>query len=243
MIGNLFGQDSSILDDESFKWYSLTHAFGADRKHKQAYLDAHKESNACLTEGLWKALDIAIAAIEEHVPNLVSFSESVVDQNPWERISSVPTNSKIVDKSAESPSVEASLFSLVHNFVGHLATTSLMGSEFLEFYPSVLDDLWDFDNGLKYLILGFPRWIPVRSLVKARLARQRLQNGINAFHRALDKIAAGHEPGYPWTDMGDISAVMRERSAGWRARGLTPGIKGACDLNLLWKSVLDWGVF
>ncbi len=243
MIETLFKKTSSVVDDESFRWYSLTNAFGADWREKQAYLDAHRKSNVSLSDSLRRDLETTIKAVEEHVPNFVSFSESVVDQNPWERTSCVPTSLKAGVGSAGSPSVEVSLFSLVQNFVGHLTTTSLTGSEFLEHYPSVLNDLWDFDNGFKYLILGFPRWFPISSLTKAHLARQTLKNGINAFHKALDRTVAGDESGFPSTDMCDVSAVMKERSAVWRAHGLPPGVKGACDLEFLWKSVLHPGAF
>lgn len=239
MIGDLFELDSSVFDNGPFRWYALTNAFNADRRHKQPYLDAYKESIACLTNGLRKALQTTVEAMKRDVPNLVSFSESVVDQNPCERISSASNRFTVGDGSAGSPAVEVGLFSLVQNFVGHLTLTSLVGSEFLEHYPSILDDLRDFDNGFEYLTLGAPRWFPIPSIAKAHFARQRLKNGINAFHKALDGIAAGGEPGYPWTDMGDVSAVMKERNAVWRAHGLTPGVKGACDLNLLWKSVFN----
>ena len=242
MIETLLVLDSSFIDDETFKWYSLTSVFGANRRHKQAYLDVHRKSNACLRNGLWKDLEaIIITSVEERVSTLVSFSKSVVDQNPWERISSVPTKLQAADDTVGSPSVEVCLFSLVQNFVGHLTTSSLTGSEFLEHYPSMLDDLWSFDNGFKYLIIGFPCWFPIPSLTKAHLARQRLKTGFNAFHKALDQVAVGDEPEFPWRDMGDVSAVMKGRSAVWRAHRLSHGVKGACDLDLLWKSVLHPG--
>ena len=235
MIEQLFEQESSVIDDESFRWYSLTNAFGADSIYKQAYLNAHRASKACLVNGLPTVLETTLLAIEENVPNMVSFSESIVDQFPWERISSMPTNPTPGDNTTASPSLEISLFPLVKNFVAHITTTALMGTDFHDRYPWFLDDLWDFDDGYKYLLLGFPRWFPIRSLTKAHLARQRLKIEINEFHRALKINEDGREPGYPRTAMGDASRLMKARSDVWRQHGLSGSVQGACDLALLWK--------
>ena len=229
--------DSSVIDDESFRWYSLINAFGADGTHKQAYSNAHGETKACLTNGLPKVLGTTLFAIEENVPNMISFSKSIVDQPSWERISSVPTNPTAGDDSAASPSLEISLFLLIQNFVAHITTTSIMGFDFHDHYPWFLDDIWDLDNGFKYLLLGFPRWLPIQSLTKAHLARQRLKSEINEFHRALQVTKDEREPAYPLTAMGGVSAVMKDRSEVWREHGSTADVQVSRDLDLLWKSV------
>ena len=74
------------------------------------------------------------------------------------------------------------LFSLIRNSVGYIPASSLMGSEFMELYPSVTQDISDVDGGFKYLLLGFPRWVPIRSLTRAPMARFNLLNGIKSFH-------------------------------------------------------------
>jgi hypothetical protein len=74
---------------------------------------------------LSNAMAMTIRHIEEHTPNLVSFAGSVVDQAVWERAAHL----EVVPGSA--PTVEASLFPLVRNFVGDLASKVLMGRDFM----------------------------------------------------------------------------------------------------------------
>ena len=238
MIEALSKQDS-VFDNKAFTWYTLTRVFGADQSHKHNFLDAETESHASLDIGLQHTTDTTINSIMDYVPSLVSFSKSVIDQSLWERFGCVSTTLNVKDGSPGSQYVEATLISLVRNFVGSLVTTSLLGSDFVEQYPSFLEDLQDFDAGFKYLMVGCPRWFAIRSLMKAHLARQRLKIGINASHSALDRTAAGDEPSFPWTaDMGDVSALMTKRNAIWSAHELSPETRGACDLELLWRSFI-----
>jgi hypothetical protein len=79
---------------------------------------------------LSNAIAITVRRIEERTPNLVSFAGSVVDQTVWERAAHL----EIVPSSG--PTVEASLFPLVRNFVGDLACEVLMGRNFMEVRPS-----------------------------------------------------------------------------------------------------------
>ena len=159
--------------------------------------------------------------IQLQIPHLVSFSEGLVDQSPWERSS----HAELVNHDA----VEVNLFSLITTFAGHAILPSLLGSEFLDAYPGIFNDLLKLDGSIKYLLLGLPRWFPIAST-----ARRRLDNSIDSFHRALDKVAAGSKPDLPWRDMSDVSQEMKDRCALWRKHGLPPAVKGPLDLQLLW---------
>ena len=159
--------------------------------------------------------------IQLQIPHLVSFSEGLVDQSPWERSS----HAELVNHDA----VEVNLFSLITTFAGHAILPSLLGSEFLDAYPGIFNDLLKLDGSIKYLLLGLPRWFPIAST-----ARHRLDNSIDSFHRALDKVAAGSKPDLPWRDMSDVSQEMKGRCALWRKHGLPPAVKGPLDLQLLW---------
>lgn len=167
-----------------------------------------------------------IQGLRSQLPNLVSFSEGVVDQNIWERSS----HAELVHKNE----VEIDFFTFIRAFFGHTTMPSLLGSEFLDVYPGVFDDLHDFDSSLKYLLLGLPRWFPMQSLAKANIARHRLDNAIDSFHKALDTTAAGDSPEQPWRDLSDVSQTMNARSAVWRKYKLPPALKGPLDLQLLW---------
>lgn len=184
-------------------------------------------------------MKLIIAGINANIPSLLSFSDSVVDQNLWERDGYLLMNVDRQSGNQESLAVEASLFPLIRNFVGHVSVSSMMGAEFLEHYPNTLNILWDFDDGFKYMILGLPRWFPILSLPKAHIARLNLLNAFGTFHRALDQVTAGGHAEVPWRDMNDVSALMRDRSAVWQAHGLGTEVRGPCDLALIWQSVLN----
>ena len=209
----------------TLQWFSLCRVFGADRKYEQLFLDAQQDLKPDSTQSQ-TLLGSMLQNTQLHLPNLVTFSHGAIDQNIWERSSTA----KLVGAGA----VTVDLFALIRAFVGHMTFPSLLGSEFLDVYPGVFEDLYEFDKSLKYLLVGLPRWFPIQSLAKASIARHRLDNAIDSFHRALDKAAVGEMPGPPWRDLSDVSQVMRTRSAVWRKHNLPPAVRGPLDLQLLW---------
>jgi hypothetical protein len=237
LINSVF--ENSTLNIEKVRWSLLTRFFGADRRRKHEYTNAHPDASACLHNGLLEGegpsqtpLTAALKSrIQECMPNLVSFSESIVDQNEWERAACSLVKPKY---GHDSPSVEVSLFTLIRNFTGHVVLPTLVGSEFLQAYPSTLDDLWDLDGGFKYMILGLPRLLGIPSLTRAHVARRRLLSAMDSFHRGLDMNAAGDESEQPWRDLSDVGEMMTERSAVWSKRCTSRAIKASCDLSLLW---------
>lgn len=164
--------------------------------------------------------------IQLQIPYLVSLSGGLVDQSPWERSS----HAELVNDDA----VEVDLFTLITAFAGHAILPSLLGSEFLDEYPGIFNDLRKLDSSMKYLLLGLPRWFPIESLASANIARHRLDNSIDSFHRALDNVVAGGKPDLPWREMSDVSQEMKARCALWRKHDLPPAVKGPLDLQLLW---------
>lgn len=165
-----------------------------------------------------------IRGIQGHTPELVSFSTSIVDQNIWER-----TASPIIHTSA----VEINLFTLIKNFVGHVSLPSLVGTDFLEAYPTTLDDLWDLDGGFKWLILGVNRLLGIPSLTRAHIARRRLLHALHTFHAALDRVHAGHEPDEPFRQLSDVGRLLETSRWLWRSNSLRD-VDGLYDLSLLW---------
>lgn len=237
MINSIF--ENPALSVDKIRWSRLTNVFGAGRKRGKEYSNAHFDASACLQSELLKGSNLSQTAqsnalksrIQEHVPSLVSFNESIIDQSDWERAAYVLVKPKY---GHDSPSVEVSLFTLIRNFTGHAALPTIIGSEFLEAYPSTLDDLWDLDGGFRYLTLDLPRLLGIPSLTRAHIARRRLLNAMDSFHRALDQTAAGDESEQPWRDLSDVGGMMKERSAIWRKHGTSRAVKGPCDLSLLW---------
>ena len=163
--------------------------------------------------------------IHEQVPNLVSFSESIVDQNPWERSAYA-----VLHTSA----VEVSLFTLIRNFVGHISLPPLFGTEFLEAYPNTLDDLWDLEGGYRWLMFDMPRWLGIPALTRAHIARRRLLDTMRSLEKSMDLVAEDKEPRKPWRDLSDVGIILHKRSRVWRANGTPQEVRGTSNLNLLW---------
>lgn len=240
LINVIFEDSSTPLTFDIVRWSLLINVFGANKRLKDDYGRACSDAQACLINGLLLEPGVSeftrktMLGIQEHTPNLVSFSESIVDQSQWER--AADANLQVADvRSIAGPlAVEVNLFSLIRNFVGNVALPSLVGTEFLDVYPRALDDLWDLDGGFNYLTLGLPRWFPIPSLTKAHIARRNLLEGISSFHEAIDKVAAGEEPHQPWVEVRDVGHIMRERSSVWRAHGTPSKLKAPFDLSLLW---------
>jgi len=222
-------QPKDVVDSAPVTWSLLCRAFGADIKQQQRFLDIHQELQAsCSKSVLQEALSkTTTQIIQSQAPNLVSFASGMIDQNLWER----PSHTSVIG----SETVESDFFPLVENFVGYAALTALLGTDFMAVYPSILEDLKDLDSGMKYLMLGIPRWFPLPSLAQASTARRRLDSNIDSFHRALDRVAAGEEPEEPWRDLSDVSDIAKGRSAVYRENHIPPALKGPLDLHFIWS--------
>lgn len=242
LVDALFQNPSTHVNTVPSNWLFLTRVFGANEKGKKSYLRSRDEAHTHTINDRSRSLLLssAVMRMQEHVPNLVSFASSIVDQSFWER-SGFPTGISEASASNGSPNaVEVNLFSLVRNFVGYVTVSSLMGSELMDLYPSVLEDIWNLNSGFKYLLLGVPRWVPIPSLTRAHKARFNLLVGMKAFHQALDLLATGSEPGLPWRDMSDVSEFMKGKNSIWQFCGAPPDLKASCDLSHLSTSAIQY---
>jgi hypothetical protein len=122
----------STLSNTELTYYLLTKFFG-DRGTLRnvdpqiVFHDVAKQLHGLMRDPfLSNAIAVTVRRIEERTPNLVSFAGSVVDQTVWERAARM----EVVPGSI--PTVEASLFPLIRNFVGDLASEVLMGRNFIE---------------------------------------------------------------------------------------------------------------
>lgn len=226
-------QRSTVLNSESFLNYLMKNFFGdtgAIRNLDQTVVwkDIHGLLNNFMKESfLSRASAVTVRAIEANMVNLVSLNESLVDQSVWERASSVIAN-------PSEGFAEASLFPLLRNFVGNIASSVLMGSAFMDNNPNVLQDLWDWDDQFITFLLGVPPWAPLPKVSRAYAARSRVIKAVADFHRAMHATAEGKDPGSGWGDMSDVSDVMAARAKLWRKSGLAPEGSAPGDGVILW---------
>jgi hypothetical protein len=218
--------------------FILNRVFGVTKSFNKTLSGIAKDLSAASHKGLVREPGLSrmlagtIVACEEHIPNLVSFASSPVDQSLWERESDVDVRHGLRGTGEPDLAVEADLFSLIRNFVGHVATPSLMGQAFMDYYPEVLQDIWDLDYGFMYLIAGIPRWVPLPALGRAIRARDKLIRRISDFHSAMDLAEDGGDPGFEWRDFSDVSDVIRGRHRVWRNANVPPHLRS--DIAILW---------
>ena len=232
LIDAAFNIDHASLNSSEPRWTLLRNVFGAEGCGKDEHLYSNDQvcsANALLSGGTTASSETTqttLHAIQEHAPNLLSFAERPIDQNPWEQNANpVLHNSSLV---------EISFFELISRFVAHVSLPTVVGTEFLEIYPTTVEDLWDLDGGFKWLRWGFSRLWGIPSLTRAHIARRRLLAALQSFHKSADAISNGDEAKQPWRDISDLSEVMKERCKVWKKFQTSPGVKAACDLDLLW---------
>ena len=175
------------------------------------------ELNACVMNTLMREpylgemLNVAIQGMQEKLPNMISFTSNEIDQSYWERSSDAELRSVLLLSGKNGEVVEASLWPLIRNLMGTVATPSIMGQTFVDNCPSILEDLWTLDRGFIFLAMGIPRWVPIPSSTKAHIARRRIVDELASWIAAMHKTAAGEDPGYQWQDMSDVSEMMKRR--------------------------------
>ncbi|KAI9850699.1 MAG: hypothetical protein M1838_005263 [Thelocarpon superellum] len=237
LIKGVLQQRASVVDFESIMWMISQRFFGGQSRVKDKILAAYPPQLDLIgaaflrPPGLTRMVATTVARMEENIPNMLSFMASPVDQSPWERISR-PALRKNADGQAV---MEVDLCALLREFMGCMATPTLMGQTFLDNFPNVLQDLYTFDAGFYWLLTGLPRWLPIPPLTRAHLARKRVLNAVTAYDRAMDQIAGGEEPDSIWRNMmGDISDFMTQRQAIWRSHGLSAEDRAHSDMSFLW---------
>lgn len=180
--------------------------------------------------GLTNMIMDTVEQLEERIPDMVSFTANVVDQNVWERTANMKIGSDSAGKYAE-----ASLFQMLRHFIGQVSSKTLMGETFIRNYPGFLQDVFDLDDGFKWLLMGLPRYVPIPTLTRAHIARRRLHQNIAALYHNLDLEEAGEKQDPEWRHLEDVSKLLRGRNGILRDKVRLPvEIRGGCDSSLLW---------
>lgn len=235
---------STVIDYTSIKWTILNRTFGIPAEHRDAYVAASDELDACVTKHLLQEpfmSDVSrstFSHIKANLRNLVTPKEMskgaekkrtnstpVIDLAPWEQHASVKTIEP------HSLSVEVSLFPLLSSFLGRMNLTAMMGKAYVANSPDALEEIGTLDHGFFAITLGLPRWLPWWR--KAYLARDRLHQGLAAFYQALDTEAEGQQMG-AYGDLSDVSELIRSFDGIWKRIGLPITARAAAGLSMPW---------
>ncbi|KAL1955632.1 hypothetical protein VTO42DRAFT_8365 [Malbranchea cinnamomea] len=229
-------EEKSSTSMESFLDHVMENAFGASKKmRKYNRLDLYTTSgstNFITQEPHVSTLSSNIVnAIRQSMPNLVSFSPSVVDQYPWERTGAISVNNE-----SNPPTCDVNFYALIRHYVGHITTTALMGQAFVDVIPSFVPDLWVFDTRFNAMVIGISRFFPGPGLIPAYSARLRLIQSLTAFHNAFVTTEAGNDPGIHWRDLDDVSEFIQARCRALIKSGISAESAASENLFVLWAT-------
>lgn len=233
----LLNQKNENADSLEISKKILRDIFGFPANEMELYEKSEAEIMACykhlLSEpGLGNMVNRTAERIKQDTINLVTFSSSLVDQPVWERKSSV----EVKTNKAGEQVVEASFDPLIRDFCAHMANLSLMGSNFLTNYPDFFDDIWTLDRGFLLLAAGLPSWSPIPTLTRAHIARKKILDTMQVFHKAMEKEANGEDPGQNWRDLDDVGSLVKARMVVYRKYGFSILARASIEHSLMWAA-------
>lgn len=233
----LLNQRDSKASAEDVAKGIMVNVFGLPGREKATYDAAWADLVACykhiLSEpSLGRMVEKTASKIKENALSLVSFSSSLVDQTLWERVS----DAHVTTNAAGEQVVEASLLPLVRDFCAHTANPSIMGSSFLANYPDFFADIWTLDRAFLLLGSGLPRWVPIPQLTRAHIAKKKILERLESFHRAMEREADGKDPGADWRDLDDVGDLVKARMHVYRKHGFSIRARAATEHSLMWAA-------
>lgn len=151
-----------------------------------------------------------IRGLQENIPQMITFAEAEIDQQPWERWAKV-------DYVSDSVS-EINLMSLMRDMMGYASIPGMFGRGLIEKYPGILHDIYDMDAGFTYFLMGLPALTPWPGVFKAHHARQKVHRAVDDQQRALDALGQGKPFDSTWGDLDDVSELILKRNALFRGK-------------------------
>lgn len=161
---------------------------------------------------LGDTLKVVVDKLQRNIPTMITFMDSVIDQQPWER------SSDCVLVSSQPPIAEINLFQLMRDMMGFASMPSLFGEAFMEVNPNILRDTYAMDRGFKWLMTDLPRWIPIPPVITAHIARRNVKDSVTQFFTAYDAVLDGKPLDPVWGDMDDISELIKMRTQIYRGK-------------------------
>jgi hypothetical protein len=154
---------------------------------------------------LSQLLKPTIRNLEENIPQMISFTDSEIDQQPWERWAKT---SFVSDSESE-----LNLMSLTRDMMGHASVPAIFGRALMEKYPNILHDVYDLDSGFYFFLMGLPAWTPWPGVMTAHVGRHQTGEALGDLQRALDALVDGKPIDPSWGELDDVSGFIMERHA------------------------------
>ncbi|MDI1492423.1 MAG: hypothetical protein OHK93_003637 [Ramalina farinacea] len=212
----------------------LAKVYGAPQLNKLDSIDMLLASLAADSIDTTDFNTVFSKALQTHLSDLVSFNDSPVDQNLWERVARPQVTEQLCGMKMRA-AVKVDFVELIRTFAGHVLVNSLLGREVLEEFPTALSDLSELSSGWKWLATGLPTFLPVPPLTRVVIARRRLLNMLQDLCHNLDLQADGKQLEAPWRDLSDVSALVWTKNAMWRKERLPVKVRASAILAIVSK--------
>jgi hypothetical protein len=160
--------------------------------------------------------------LEDNIPQMISFMEGEIDQQPWERFAKATYIS--------DSETEINLCALMRDMMGSASVPGIFGHALMDKYPDLLHDVYAMDAGLYYFLAGLPAWTPLPGVMKAHIARSRLWKALDDQQRALDALVDGKPVDPTWGDLDDVSAFIKGRHSSFKSK--KPWMSLTCYISL-----------
>ncbi|CAG8984016.1 hypothetical protein HYALB_00002956 [Hymenoscyphus albidus] len=208
--------------------------FGLPKSSKEKYDKAWEELNSSFSyiardPFFGTLLNGTVKNIENNVSHMISFVDTAIDLEPWEKWGNA---SYISDEETE-----IDFAAMIRDVMGHCSVPVIYGSAFIEKFPNVLHDVYEMDKGMPYFLMGFPSWFPWPSVLKAHIARNRVWQALDDQQRAFDDLSEGKEIDYSWGDLDDVSDFSKRRHEIYRKYGFEVRERG--EFTTLWALIIN----
>lgn len=190
----------------------FTQAFGLHSKWRQEFGRHLPQFQKSIITGLMQepALKDVVRSVVQNMtatlPHLIPTSARIPQPARWEKSSNTQILATFENHGVVS-AAEVDLFPLIRDAMGYCAIPAIMGKRFLEDFPMVMNDLFEFDKAFLPLVSGVPAWAPVPSIRRAIRARDRVIRDLlawtNDFKQSLGRPVTGK-------GFSDVSEVMRQ---------------------------------
>ncbi|KAL0262262.1 hypothetical protein SLS55_003701 [Diplodia seriata] len=200
LVESIEAKEYEGLDDRTFVSALRKNIFGVPTEipaelYEKVFTESHMESLSKKAVGLLK----------EIVPDLITFNESYVDQQAWER-ASLTTVVETPDSGRDLS--DSNLDMLLQEFSGHVINSAFAGIAFMDDYPTFNETLQNFDSKAYILGTGHPRWVPVPGLPAGYIARRALLANMSSLQKSYDRELGGEDIISKEENVGDFSAAF-----------------------------------
>lgn len=147
LVKGVMQQKESAVQFYPITWAIVEKFFGVPKSGKPKY-DAHWEELMQYAGYLMREphlsnmLKPTMRNLEDNIPQMISFMDSEIDQQPWERFAKATYIS--------DSETELNFCALMRDMMGSASVPGLFGRALMDKYPDLLHDVYDMDAGLYF---------------------------------------------------------------------------------------------